>query len=188
MSGKYISLIKLVWTLAFILAFTAGGGVMAQQTDSSTAKNLSRQAVEMWAAESTIDESIFAEGYQNHQAPLATGGTGSIDLSTWASVVEENHKAFPDLKVEIFGQIAEGDRVSTHWRFYGTQKGDYLGAPASGSTVNWTGVQIDRIASGKIAESWVVCDYFTLRNELGLRNYLQRPECARPQLDRALRY
>ncbi|MEX0308525.1 MAG: ester cyclase [Ruegeria sp.] len=143
---------------------------MAQQNVNTAAKNLSRQAVEMWAADVTIDESIFAEGYQNHQAPLATGGTGSVDLTTWADIVGENHKAFPDLKVEIFGQVAEGDRVSTHWRFYGTQKGTYLGNPPSNRPVNWTGVQIDRIADGKIAESWVVWDYFTMRQELGLGN------------------
>jgi len=170
MTRIHVSLVTRIWALPIVLVFVAGGDVMAQQTDNSAAKSLSRQAVEMWAAESTIDESIFAEGYQNHQAPLATGGTGSLDLSTWASIVAENHKAFPDLKVEIFGQIAEGDRVSTHWRFYGTQKGAYLGQLASGKTVNWTGVQIDRIANGKIAESWVVWDYFTLRHELGVDN------------------
>ena len=170
MARKYISLAQRIWALAAMLVFAAGGNVMAEETGNSTAKSLSRQAVEMWAAESTIDESIFAEGYENHQAPLATGGTGSIDLATWAAIVAENHKAFPDLKVEIFGQVAEGDRVSTHWRFYGTQKGAYLGQPASGDLVNWTGVQIDRIADGKIAESWVVWDYFTLRHELGLGN------------------
>ncbi|MES0825917.1 ester cyclase [Ruegeria sp. SCP11] len=170
MARKYISLVTRLWALAIILNIAAGGGVMAQQTDNSAAKNLSRQAVEMWAAESSIDETIFAEGYQNHQAPLATGGTGSIDLATWAGIVAENHKAFPDLKVEIFGQIAEGDRVSTHWRFFGTQQGSYLGQPASGRPVNWTGVQIDRIADEKIAESWVVWDYFTLRHELGVGN------------------
>ncbi|WP_170326955.1 ester cyclase [Ruegeria arenilitoris] len=170
MARMYIRLVTRIWALTIVMLLATGGSVMAQQTDNSAAKDLSRQAVEMWAAESTIDESIFAAGYQNHQAPLATGGTGSVDLSTWASIVAENHKAFPDLKVEIFGQVAEGDRVSTHWRFYGTQKGAYLGKPASGKQVDWTGVQIDRIANGKIAESWVVWDYFTLRHELGVGN------------------
>jgi len=143
---------------------------MAQENDISTAKNLSRQVLEMWAADSTIDESIFADGYQNHHAPLATGGTGSIDLTTWVSIVEENHKAFPDLKVDILGQTAEGDRVSTRWRFYGTQNGTYLGLPATGRSVDWTGIQIDRFANGQIAESWVVWDFFTQRQQLGLEN------------------
>nr|WP_255732074.1 ester cyclase [Ruegeria sp. Ofav3-42] len=156
--------------MAASLAFSAGGVAMAQENDVSAAKNLSRQALEMWAAESTIDEAIFAEGYQNHQAPLASGGTGSVDLTTWAGIVEDNHKAFPDLKVEILEQTAEGDRVSTHWRFYGTQNGPYLGLPATGRSVDWTGVQIDRIANGQIAESWVVWDFFTQRKQLGLEN------------------
>ncbi|CUK12576.1 putative ester cyclase [Ruegeria denitrificans] len=166
MTRQLTGLAARILTLTLLLTIAAGGNAMAQQNDNSATKNLSRQAVEMWAADSTIDQSIFADGYQNHQAPLATGGTGSVDLATWVDIVEGNHKAFPDLKVEIFGQIAEGDRVSTHWRFFGTQKGSYLGVPASNRPVNWTGVQIDRIADGKIAESWVVWDYFTLRQEL----------------------
>ena len=170
MVRERFGLVARIWVLAASLAFAAGGVAMAQENDVSEAKKLSRQALEMWTAESTIDESIFAEGYQNHQAPLATGGTGSVDLTTWVGIVEGNHKAFPDLKVEIFGQTAEGDRVSTHWRFYGTQKGPYLGLPPSDRSVDWTGVQIDRIANGKIAESWVVWDFFTQRQQLGLGN------------------
>ncbi|MTI02622.1 ester cyclase [Roseibium sp. RKSG952] len=168
MVRQQIGLVAHIWILTVSLVFSAVGGAMAQENDISTAKNLSRQVLEMWAADSTIDESIFADGYQNHQAPLATGGTGSIDLTTWVSIVEENHKAFPDLKVEILGQTAEGDRVSTHWRFYGTQNGTYLGLPATGRSVDWTGIQIDRFANGQIAESWVVWDFFTQRQQLGL--------------------
>ncbi|MEW2919178.1 ester cyclase [Ruegeria sp. ANG10] len=168
MTRQLTGLAARILTLTLLLTIAAGGNAMAQQIDSSVAKNLSRQAVEMWAAGSTINRSIFADSYQNHQAPLATGGTGSVDLATWADIVEANHKAFPDLKVEIYGQIAEGDRVSTHWRFFGTQKEPYLGVPASDRPVNWTGVQIDRIADGKIAESWVVWDFFTQRQELEL--------------------
>lgn len=159
-----------IWVLAALLTFLAGGDAMAQVNDVSAAKDLSRQALEMWAAESTIDETIFAEGYQNHQAPLATGGTGSIDLTTWVGIVEANHRTFPDLKVEILEQTAEGDRVSTHWRFYGTQNGTYLGLPATGRSADWTGVQIDRISNGQIAESWVVWDFFTQRQQLGMEN------------------
>ncbi|GAB2505811.1 ester cyclase [Microbulbifer agarilyticus] len=131
-------------------------------------KQLSKSAVEMWAADAKVDTAIFAPEYVNHQAPLATGGTGAIDLATWATVVNTVHGAFSDLKVEILTQIAEGDRVATHWRFYGTNSGEYLGVPATGKAVSWTGVQIDRHANGKIAESWVVWDFFTLRSQLGL--------------------
>ncbi len=131
-------------------------------------KALSYRALGMWAATSNIDTTIFAPEYKNHQEPVAKGGVGSVDLDAWVEIVKSNHKAFPDLKVEILAQIGEGDRVSTHWRFTGTQMGPYLGQPPSGRSVDWTGVQIDRFENGLIAESWVVWDFHTQLVELGL--------------------
>ncbi|MEM9359063.1 MAG: ester cyclase [Pseudomonadota bacterium] len=162
LSNYWSSIGGLMVLIATLLAVSS-----ARAADISGEKALSKQAVEMWAADAEIDTGIFAEEYVNHQAPLATGGTGTIDLATWASVVERSHSAFPDLTVEILDQIAESDRVSTYWRFSGTQTGAYLGLDPTGKQVDWTGVQIDRHADGKIAESWVVWDYFSLRSELG---------------------
>ncbi|WP_170766206.1 ester cyclase [Ruegeria lacuscaerulensis] len=131
-------------------------------------KALARRALEMWAVRSSIDISIFSPAYLNHQEPVAKGYVGTVDLETWTKIVVSNHEAFPDLKVEILAQIAEGDRVSTHWRFKGTQLGSYLGHPPSGRSVDWTGIQIDRFENGLIAESWVVWDFHTQLVELGL--------------------
>lgn len=131
-------------------------------------KDLARKSLEMWAAGAIIDSSIFAPTYRNHQEPSAAGDVGSVDLSGWVTMVEANHRAFPDLRVEVLLQIAEGERVATHWRFTGTQNGPYLGTPATGRAVSWTGVQIDRIADGKIAESWVVWDFVTQLRDLHL--------------------
>ncbi|MEM1361600.1 MAG: ester cyclase [Pseudomonadota bacterium] len=140
----------------------------ARASDMSEVKNLSRQAVEMWAGDAVIDTAIFAPGYMNHQEPKSAGGVGSVDLQTWVQIVEGTHSAFPDLTVEIYRQIAEGDMVATHWRFAGTQSGPYLGQAATNRSVAWTGVQIDKIEGGKIAESWVVWDFHSLLVELGL--------------------
>lgn len=156
-----------------VLCLLASMG-LAQPAASETAmsldamKTLSRQALEMWEGSASIDPSIFAPDYRNHQEPLADGGVQAIDLVTWVKVVETNHSAFPDLAVTIIGQVAEGDRVSTHWRFSGTQQGVYEGEQPAGKPVNWTGVSIDRFADGRIAETWVVWDKFTLFGQLGL--------------------
>ena len=151
-------------TVAATLAVLAG----AEADEMSNEKELSRQAVEMWAGDATIDTSIFSSGYQNHQEPKAAGGRETIDLESWASLVASNHVTFPDLKVEILAQIGEGDRIATYWRFAGTQTGAYLDHPATGRVAEWTGVQIDRVADGKIAESWVVWDFYSLLRDLGL--------------------
>ncbi len=37
----------------------------------------------------------------------------------------------------------------------GTHRGDLLGIPPSGNAVELTGIQILRLAGGKIAEQWV---------------------------------
>jgi predicted ester cyclase len=40
------------------------------------------------------------------------------------------------------------------WSGTGTQQGDYLGHPATGKEVQFTGINIYRIHCAKIVESW----------------------------------
>ncbi|MEM8843156.1 MAG: ester cyclase [Pseudomonadota bacterium] len=164
MTPRWASLPRLA--ILLILLVLAPVAARAETAAFTMQKDLSKQAVGMWAADAPMDLSIFDPGYQNHQAPLATGGSGTIDLETWARIVRDNHAAFPDLRVEILMQIAEDDRVATYWRFSGTQRGAYLGQPATDRRAAWTGVQIDRFMGGKIAESWVVWDFYSLLQEL----------------------
>jgi predicted ester cyclase len=140
-----------------------------EQTMLDAEKSLSRRALNMWAGGNSDDpKAIFTENYINHQEPSAGGGVKAIDLAAWLAIVESNHRAFPDLRVEILMQIVEGDKVATHWRFTGSQQGDYEGLPPTGKRVSWTGVQIDRFENGKIVESWVSWDKYTQFEELGL--------------------
>jgi predicted ester cyclase len=131
-------------------------------------KDLSRRALGMWAGGASVDTSIFAPDYRNHQEPAADGGVKTIDLADWIAVVEANHRAFPDLQVTFLTQVAEDDRVATHWRFTATQQGRYEGLAPTGRRVSWTGVQIDRFRDGEIAESWVVWDKYTQFEMLGI--------------------
>src|ERR1700710_1835690 len=43
--------------------------------------------------------------------------------------------AFPDLRVEIHDQIAEGDKVVTRKTLRGTHRGDFFGIPATNRAV-----------------------------------------------------
>ncbi|WP_421723575.1 ester cyclase [Bauldia sp.] len=137
-------------------------------------KAMSRQAIGMWAGGAEIDASIFTADYTNHQEPAADGGVRTIELSTWISIVEANHRAFADLSVHILKQLADGDQVATHWRFSATQTGAYEGREATGKPVAWTGVQIDRFADGRIAESWVVWDKYSMFEQLDLISVAMR--------------
>jgi len=66
--------------------------------------------------------------------------------------------AFPDLRVTIEDQIAERDRVVTRVVFCGTHRGEFRGIPATGKTVRYSGIAIDRIVNGKVVQMWHEAD------------------------------
>ena len=77
-------------------------------------------------------------------------------------------RAFPDLQYTVEEEMAERDLVMTRFSARGTNKGPFLGAPPSGRVVNYTGFDLNRIAGGKIVESWVNYDALGLLQQLGL--------------------
>lgn len=70
-----------------------------------------------------------------------------------ASLLASYRQAVPDLQVEILDMAAAADRVVTLWRMTGTS----AGAPEdgiAGRPLEVIGIRIDRLADGKIVESW----------------------------------
>jgi steroid delta-isomerase-like uncharacterized protein len=100
---------------------------------------------------------------------LPTGPEGTKQLVT----VYRN--AFPDLRFTIEEQIAEGDKVVTRWTADGTHQGELAGIPPTNKTSTVTGVAVDRIANGKVVESWGIFDQFGMMQQLGL---IPTPELA----------
>ncbi len=86
-----------------------------------------------------------------------------IDLAEYWS-------GFPDLRVVVEDLIAEGDRVVSRFVLHGTHVNPFLGLAPSGNAVTVPGIAIDRLAGGRLAESWVNLDLFgLLRSPLGTR-------------------
>jgi steroid delta-isomerase-like uncharacterized protein len=83
--------------------------------------------------------------------------------------------AFPDVHFTIDDQIAEGDKVVTRWSAHGTHQGELAGLPATGKSASVTGIVVDRIVNGKIAESWGIFDEFGMMQQLGV---IPMPELA----------
>lgn len=76
--------------------------------------------------------------------------------------------AFPDLHFTIEDVIAEGDRVVTRSTWSGTNKGDFMGMPATNKPVKVSGVDITRWVNGKAVEHWAVQDMMGLMHQLGV--------------------
>ncbi|MCA1731671.1 MAG: ester cyclase [Actinobacteria bacterium] len=78
-------------------------------------------------------------------------------------------QAFPDLKQTIEDQIAEGEKGVTFFRAHGTHTGETEAfGPPTGNRIEVTGMVIDRVAGGKIAESWLIFDALGMMRQLGL--------------------
>lgn len=59
---------------------------------------------------------------------------------------------FPDLKVTIESQVAEGELVCTHSWFSGTHAAEWMGIAATGERVRFQNVAIDRVVDGKVVQ------------------------------------
>ena len=75
---------------------------------------------------------------------------------------------FPDYQTVIDELIAEGDRVVARITMHGTHTGSFMGIPATGRYVEFTGIYIARIANGKIVEHWGEEDGVGLLSQLGV--------------------
>ena len=76
--------------------------------------------------------------------------------------------AFPDTQYTIEKQEAEGDTVRTWLTYTGTNTGSLNGAPPTGKRATVKVMTTDRIANGKIAESWAEWDPQDMLRQLGL--------------------
>ena len=68
--------------------------------------------------------------------------------------VQGVRSTYPDLVVTVRSQIAEGDVVATRVTATGTHSGEFRGLPPTHRTIVVEGVNIDRVAGGKIVEHW----------------------------------
>jgi steroid delta-isomerase-like uncharacterized protein len=118
---------------------------------------------EVWnqADESAIDRYI-AENAGGNDPDFGTG------REAFRAQWKKWHAAFPDLHFEVEDVIAEGDKVVTRWVLTGTHKGEFQGIPATGKSIRVTGMSLDRLSGGQIAEGFDGWDNLGLRQQLGV--------------------
>jgi steroid delta-isomerase-like uncharacterized protein len=75
---------------------------------------------------------------------------------------------FPDIHWTVEETIASGDKVVSRFKWTGTQRGEFLGIPATGRKVTVPGVVIDRLNDGKMADSRILMDTLGMMQQLGV--------------------
>ncbi|HXZ05639.1 MAG TPA: ester cyclase [Ktedonobacteraceae bacterium] len=110
----------------------------------------------------TVDELLAPDYVLNDPALLVRGPEG------FKAYVSAFRSAFPDMYATIEDQIAGEDRVAMRFTVHATHKGEFQGIPPTGKQVTLSGIDIQRIADGKIAENWVNLDALGLLQQLGV--------------------
>jgi steroid delta-isomerase-like uncharacterized protein len=106
---------------------------------------------------------LFASDFTGHDT---SGGT--FGREEFREGVLDMLSAFSDRQVKIADQVVAEDKVVTRWQATGVHAGEFNGIPATGRRVSLTGISIDRIAGGRIVESWEVTDDAGLLRQLGV--------------------
>jgi len=108
-----------------------------------------------------VDE-IFASDFVGHAPSGETHGPEAMK-----QFVSALRRAFPDLRVTVEDQIAEGDKVTIRWTSRGTHTGEFQGMPPTGRQMTMTAMTLARIANGKIVEAWTETDTLGMLQQLG---------------------
>src|SRR5437870_3338041 len=106
--------------------------------------NLSRGNVNI------IDDLLTSDFIEHEQLP--TPGQGREAVKQFFNMFSS---AFPDARFNVEEMYTDGDTVIARFKVRGTQQGDLHGiVPATGKQINVEGIDILRIADGKLVEHW----------------------------------
>ena len=112
--------------------------------------------------------SLIADGFAPH-----TPGSEMMPPGVQGAIAADQggHQSFPDKRTEILDIFGEGDRVVTHIRMTGTNKGGipWAGVPANDKAVDTDWIQISRHdTEGKVVETWSQMDTPKMMMQLGM--------------------
>ena len=108
-------------------------------------------------------DDLVSENYVEHQ-PIPGQAPGLEGLK-WA--YRAFNEPFPDLDFTFADVLAEGDLVVGRGIGVGHNTVSFMGIPATGKKVRWTGTRLFRLADGKLVEGWIDIDMLGLMQQLG---------------------
>jgi predicted ester cyclase len=94
--------------------------------------------------------------------------TTALDSDAWVKFLGVFVEGFPDLHLEVLDSSADEGMVAQRILFTGTHTGAFRGLPPTRRKVRFSGVEINRMVDGRVAEHWFQLDSVTLFEQLGL--------------------
>lgn len=122
-----------------------------------------------------VADELFTIDHESPSAPGLPAGPAGVKAIAGMFLA-----AFPDLKVEIEIEVAEGDLVGGRLRQRGTHTGPLVSPQgtieASGHEVDFTEMALLQVTDGRVSRSWYWTDMITLLTQVGA---MSGPQAAR---------
>jgi len=134
---------------------------------SSAAKELVlRFYEEVWnRGNLDVADAVFSPDYERHDLRPTQPVSGPEGQKRIAA---DFRRAFPDLEFKVDLILAEDDLVAARWTASGTHLGEWGGQPATGTQMQFSGVNIFRFRDGRVVEIWNHRDDLGLMDQLGV--------------------
>jgi serine phosphatase RsbU (regulator of sigma subunit) len=132
-------------------------------TEEENKASFRRYLEEAWNQSNleVVDE-VF-DRYISHQPNGSVHERGPEDVKRF---VGEFRSAFPDLRLIIEEQLAEGDKVVSRGTIRGTHQGEFRGMAPTGEEMEIPGMAVFRFSEeGKVVESWDSYDQLSLMRQ-----------------------
>jgi predicted ester cyclase len=129
-----------------------------------------RWLLELWQGEESVAHEILSDDFTIHQARSEPGESEAVrGAQAGIELVRMGRAPFSQVTFAIeVGPIVEGDMVAARWMGRGAYAGGFPGATApEGTAVAFGGIDIMRVADGRLAEYWVSSDGIALMQQLG---------------------
>jgi predicted ester cyclase len=94
--------------------------------------------------------------------------TTALESDAWIEFLGVFVEGFPDLHLDVLDSSADEGMVAQRILFSGTHTGRFRGLPPTGRKVRFSGLEINRMVDGRVAEHWFQLDSVTLFEQLGL--------------------
>ena len=129
-------------------------------------KAILRRVPEEALTQANLDvvEEVFSPEYVMHDPSSPTEIRGLEGIRQY---LENFRTAFPDLRLTVESQVAEGETVMTRWTATGTHQGEAMGMPPTGNRVAVQGIIESRFSEDKVVEEWQSLDTLALMQGIG---------------------
>ena len=102
-----------------------------------------------YAADDAAMSELIGDDFVTHGPG---GGTGNAE--GWKSMAHQIASGAPDTRTEIDDIVSDGDKVVVRYTSRGTHTGELFGVAPTNRPLTTSGIEMYRIADGRIVECW----------------------------------